>query len=426
MAKNPNSRGAPASSARQPSAPDTGAVYEQGNDGAPERGFRPPPDESLDSISTLEWEQDERIAAILADEENQGARIEVYRKNPDGKWAWVQNYNLEDWSSDKKQDLANLAGGGEYKCRVRRTQGRMGQTFHIVIDKSVKAAGGDDRDPSRDMAASVERLARNGTETMMPLFMQMLQMQQAQSAQMMAQMQKSADTQVALMTAALSRPPQASGMDRVVEVLLAKSLTPQQAGPDLEKVIGALGKLRSLSQSDRGDDDDRGEKKGDLLQTLLTALPAVMKVLASLQPQPVQVDVTPRPRINAPETAAPAMPVATVEPVAPAPIVVEETPPGKDDETRTALAAFLPVIIQQADAGVTAAAVAQALSDQLNDEGFDALIDLIERPDWLAVLADVHEGVMLRSPFFNALRQEMIALAETDDESGEEIEVSHE
>ena len=403
-----------------PGAVTTAAVPPDDDDGVPSRGQRSAPDEALDELDTSEWELDEKITAILRDEENQGARIEVYRKNAAGKWAWVENYDINDWSADKKKDIARIAGGGEYKCRVRRTGGRMGQTFYIVIDSAIKPASAADRDPSRDMAASVERLARG--DGMMPLFMQMLQMQQAQSAQMMQQMQKSADTQVALMTAALTRQPTASGMDRIVEVLLMKAVAPAPAGPDLEKVIGALGKLRALSSTEA--DKEPADRHG-FLDTIMEALPGVLNVLKSMQPT---VPVETMPRVTAVTANPPRIPAAPVTPAAPAApdIPVDDgmtapAPGAKDDDMQRALSMFLPQLVEAAVAGQDALAVARTVyeSEVMTDAMLDALCGVLERPDWFATLADAHEPVTLHVQFFRSLRDEFLRLdSEADDGGG--------
>lgn len=403
---------------------------------APPGGSRPPPDEALDGFNTREWEDEARVAQILDDEENEGAKVEIMRKDVNARWAFCDSFPLSDWSNDRKKDLSMTFGGGEYKARVRKNTGVYGASWHFWIDRNLKPQA-EAKNPAADMAQTVERLARG--DGLMPMFMQMLQMQQSQASVMMQQQRESSQQMLTVITTALTRPQSPPSNDRLLEIILTKALTPAPLAPtqDLGKIIEAVAKLKDIAS---GEDDGRDrEPKKDLLDTIITALPSVLKALSTLQQPQAQVRASatqaaalPARANPAPAPAAPAEPrnvsPQDMEDLQPPPATIEHealtetgaAPPADPsrvpaDPMRTALAEFLPVVMQLADGGTPAADVADKIAEGMDDASFDSLCTLLERPDWMALLADVNDGVMLRSNFFIALRDELLA-----DDGGEE------
>lgn len=396
----------------------------------------PPPD---DAFPDGTFDEENRIAEILADELNNEANLEIYRKTKAGKWAFLDKLSLADWSPDAKLDLAAKYGGGEYKGRVRRTaesvRGTWGPSFHFTIDEQLKPrdqtpAG----QPGGDLTQMLTLMERS--DKTMPLFMQMMQMQAQASQMMMTQMQESNKTLVTILTAALkpgAPPPPPS--EKLIEILATRALTPPPPPLQLADVINLVGKLKTIANSDKplppeAEDD---APRGGLLTSLIESLPSLLKVLGGIaapdtpaEPRVVQaLPAQPAPvAAEAPIRVAEPAPAAHVEPFPPLQDIAHAGPAperaGHDlpDDDVKALRMMLPHLCALADGGTTAADVAAQIDASLPDEAFLRLADLLKREDWLALLIDAHEPVNLRTPFFTALRNELLTMVEPDDALG--------
>lgn len=370
---------------------------------------RMPPDAVL-GAEMVTFEEEDRIREILGDELNEAALLEIFRKDKQGRWAYLCNHPLFDWNSDAKALLAKKYGGGDYKGQVRRmaegSRGQRGQSFQFTIDHSLRPEGAAEESKASDPFAVFERM--NSQNPIMPLFMQMMKTQQDNMAMMMQLQQQHTATLVATLKGSGSPPPS----ERLMEVLLTKALAPSQ-GTDLAGLLGVVAKLKQLTDSSA--DNPRSNSGDGLFDKVLSALPSVLKTLSSLQMQaPPPVALPPAPPAPA---AAPVVPSGEVTAPPPAAGPVQPVASAEADATRLALASFLPQVIALADAGHTPEAVAQTISETIDDPTFVGLVILLERPDWLAVLSDVHEPVLMRSPFFAELRERLLDLAPEADES---------
>ncbi len=398
------------------------------------RTAAPPPDSALDELDDAALDEEARIAEILRDELNNSANLEIYRKDKAGRWAFLDVQPLNDWNAEAKVDLARKYGGGEYKGRVRRqadgVRGTWGPSFHFTIDTSLRPKEDAPAAPGMDVEKMMSLM--NQSDKTMPLFMQMMQMQQQASAAMMMQMQKSNETLVTVLTAALRPQPPAPPMsEKLVEILATKALNPapQQRGiGDLAEVIKAVAQLKNIANADRATVDGEPEPKAGILDSLIEAVPSLLKMLGGLMP-PEQVAPAPRQVEALPAQPLPTapMPVPQATGLPPneafrpveadivstgAPVSPRNNDISKDD--RDALQAFLPSLVQAADAGQPAPVLAEHIGNTLPDSVFFRLVDLLKRDDWMAVLIDAYEPVAIRSPFFTELRNELIAMSEDD------------
>ncbi len=373
----------------------------------------------VSAADARQWAEEQRIEEILQSE-GEGTTIEVHRRQPSGRWALIDCVELGDWHATTKKAF----GGGDYKGRVRRADGTFGPAFHFYIDRSVKPVGSEPRPSAHDISQAQERVTASQHEGMTPMLVQMLQMQREQTALMVQQMQESAKTQVAIITAALSRPPPPGPSEKLMEILATKALAPAAPALDLDRMISAVVKLRNIAQAAPSDGDER-ERSPDLLDRIVGALPSIVRMLGSVQlavpdPTPVaprrierHVETNATPPAPTTETASPD-PEPGPPPVAPtggAPVVDAAA------QNRAALASFLPQIIVMADAGTPPEQVAAAIVEAVPKDAMEALLDLLDRDDYLAILADAHDGVMLRSPFFVDLREELLTQAEEKEEA---------
>lgn len=432
---------APNAPATLPPDHDDGAELETSTEAPPRtrrtRQRRQPPDSVLDELDDGAMQEEARIQEILSDELNNAANLELYRKDRVGKWAFLTTTPLADWNAEAKDGLAKKYGGGEYKGRVRRmadgVRGSWGPSFIFSIDSSLKPeaeaaapAGGVDM---RELTSLIQ-----GSDKTMPLFMQMMQMQQASTQLMLTQMQESQKTLVTVLTAALTRPatpPPPAPSEKLIEILAAKAFNPapQRGISDLAEVIKAVAQLKNIANADKGNLDDEGRERPGVLDSLIEAVPSLLKMFGGMMSQPEPLPAQPAQVQPLPAQSAALAPIRVPEPAAEvrpepyAPVAADiidtgpvVSPRNHDVEPQDvqALAGILPSLVQLADQGRSPEEVAAQIDQALPDALFLRMVDLLKRPDWMAVLIDAHEPVQVRTPFFTGLRDELIALSEDD------------
>jgi hypothetical protein len=185
---------------------------------------------------------------------------------------------------------------------------------------------------------------------------------------------------------------------------------------DIEKLIGVVAKLRDLTGPAEAPERESREEKSDFFSDVMRALPSILKTLTTVrlpppQQQQIQQEQQPAPQA-APQAAAQAAPQAQPNPPAPDAAKVN----------KQALAQFLPQLVSAAEEGSPAPEYASLVRGAMDDEQFDAIIVLLDRDDWLAILSDAHPPVMKWSNWFVTLRTELIKIADEEADDGEEEE----
>jgi len=361
-------------------------------------------------------EEDAKIAQILNNEDYAGAKLEINRRTEAGAYAYLMTLNLSDWSEDSKRVIGDKFGGGEFKAKVRKTGGSFGKSFGFSIDSAVKprgfessAKGGD----SLDLIRQAKALTGDNT----PLLMQMMQAQQSQSMQFMQMMQQqSAENMKALVTIMARPTPVAAPAqnDRVMEILLQKVLAPAPApaaGMDINQMLNVVAKLREMTAPAERDDSPR-EEKSDFFSDVMRALPSILKTLTTVRlPAPQQQQIPQEQPVTA--QAAP-------QAAAPAPRPAANPPADTAQVNKDALAQFLPQLTDAAEEGAVAKEYASLVRGAMDDDQFSAIMVLLDRDDWFAILSDAHPPVMKWSNWFVALRSELVNIADEEDEDEDE------
>ena len=80
------------------------------------------------------------------------------------------------------------------------------------------------------------------------------------------------------------------------------------------------------------------------------------------------------------------------------------------EQIKASLGQLLPMLVVKADAGADVGEIADQVTEGLTDPQLRALQELLSKPDWLAILSEAHEPVMMRSPWFMQLREEILAI----------------
>jgi hypothetical protein len=377
--------------------------------GRPRNGSIPPEDNS---------EEEALINLLRNDADTVDAKIEIQRR-VGNRYAWIDSMPITDWDSgETKQRLAARFGGGDFRARVRRSDGTQAKQFTFTIDHSIQPTPAQPAESQlarrNDSENTIMALMQQQQDTQMK-FMQMLNAQQAESSRQMMQLM------VTAMGAKQAAPvaPVGGFNDRIMELLLTRALAPAPA-PDIMGIIKTLSSIRRDDESARGGDDEGGGGDG-IFDTILKALPQVLPgllsaVQAQQQPQAPARAIAPRPpRPQAPGTPQPA--AAPVAPAAPAAVPASEDTVELDDPqqappiNKAALALFMPQLVELASKEASPVDSAAAIRGALTPDQNAELAALLNTDTWLATLIDANQQVMKYTRWFGALRDALLGEA---------------
>ncbi|MGH9525732.1 MAG: hypothetical protein ACRD2F_03585 [Terriglobales bacterium] len=336
-----------------------------------------PPDAELDrtELPALTEEED-RIRAILSAEENENATYEIFRKSLTGKYDYLDGLlPLSDLSNgDYRKRICESFGGGDYKIRIRKSDGRMAGTVPFSVDKSVRPLA--ERFPAgtaggTDMVKLIETLRPDKKEQGGELFLAMMQMQSQQMAAQMAQFGQ-------MMTAVLGRaaPPASPLPEKMLEIMLNRM---GSGGMDLDKVFSFVEKLRTLNHEEEAPDETSFDRLIDTVRELAPLLLAKMPALGAAAPVP-EIPVRPEPKPVAPESA----------------------------ELRARLAEYLILLCGQCDAGAAAPDLADWLKTHLKGQELQGVQSTLAGEHWLEDLTGLHAPVAARAGWFRELRAALL------------------
>jgi hypothetical protein len=380
----------------------------------------PPPEDTAAGGESLPgtlagdmFEEDIKIAEIMRSEMNVGAKLEIYRKETSGQWAYCDYVLLDEWTPEVKQRLARMFGGGDYRARVRRADATFGPSLKFFIDKSLTPQREDPRAMELQQAAAE---AKSGGG-MVGLIMQLMTSQQQQfQAQLVAQRESSTQILTIVTTALTRQAPVAPPVsEKLVELLATRALAPAAPHNELATLISALSQLRRMMVEAGGTPGPDGKPKKDFLEIILEALPTIVQMFKQPEPgrSPPRADAA-RMVSGSDRTISPAEPVAVsateVPATAAAPAAAPTVPLDPMAQIKAELAPLLAELVEYADKGADPGEIADQVTEALDDAKLAAMQGLLRRPDWFAILSEAHEPVMMRSPWFTALREEILAI----------------
>lgn len=346
--------------------------------------------DEIDAKEEQRLQEETSIHQMLQREDAATATIIVSRRTtPTQKYAHLTEIGINDYN---REDLANQFGGGQYRCRVRRSDGAFGGTWYFEIDNSRRpeAESSSPGTPGGfDAVRLVETMAEKfGKKDGDNQLAQALMSKSDDMFKMMIMMQQENTKLIAgMMQAMASRPQPApdSAMANMSTMLLKHSL--DQSQTRMDDMISTIVKLKKLSDDKENDGD---EEKGSFISDVMSAIPQIMQQV--FKPQ-----------------AAPAIPE---QPTAPAQV---KAPEANDNMSKVGIA--MANVLQMAEAGADPAAVYDAYSPMLDDQDLDVLIKYLEDPKWFENLSKSLPAVIAHKEWFEELRD--LILDEDEDEATE-------
>lgn len=361
----------------------------------------------IDSDEEKRLREENEISTILEREDATTSTIIVNRRmNRTERYAHLAEIGLKDYN---REEIARQYGGGEYRCRIRRSDGSFGPTWYFSVDKTRKAeldAEGGGTAGGYDAVRLVETVASKLSEKQTgPDMNSIVNMMSDKSDKMMQMMimnqQESTKMMVGMMSAMASamagrpQPTNDTALTSISTMLLKHSL--ESSKTSMDDMLGTIIKLKKLAGED---EEDAEPEKGSFVQDIVGAIPQLMRTMfpggQQAQPLPEQAPVQ-----------------ASTAPTAQTP----QTPP-KELTPQEKMESIIPALIQFAEQKSDPGEVHDFYQQLITDEEYEAVATYLENPGWWENISKPIPQMVPHKEWFFALRE--IILEVPADESPED------
>ena len=347
----------------------------------------------IDSDEEKRLREENEISTILEREDATTSTIIVNRRmNRTERYAHLAEIGLKDYN---REEIARQYGGGEYRCRIRRSDGSFGPTWYFSVDKTRKSemdsestgtAGGYDAVRLVETVASKLSEKQSGPDmnsivNMMSdksdKMMQMMIMNQQESTKMMVGMMSA----MASAMAGRPQPTNDTALTSISTMLLKHSL--ESSKTSMDDMLGTIIKLKKLAGED---EEDAEPEKGSFVQDIVGAIPQLMRTMfpAGQQAQPL------------PEQAPVQAPTASTTQTPP-PAPKELTPQEK-------MESIIPALIQFAEQKSDVGEVHDFYQQLITDEEYESVATYLENPGWWENISKPIPQMLPHKEWFFALR----------------------
>lgn len=350
---------------------------------------------------THEEEQDDvsKIQALLKELDMSGGVARIFRQRPgQAKHEYEGEIPADTFTLET---IKRAYGGGDYQVRFAAKGGRYVRSIRFSIDPRHKG----ELDKVHDIQTPVTQ--NNDNSQALLAFMMQQQQTQAQQAQqsmtlMMTMMSESQKSMAAIIAAAIGggrqvTPDSSSKFIEVMMPMLTESMKPRGGVAELTENVKLVKELMGTAPEK--------EEKDDMLEKMMTIgapiLGAFMSRGQPQQPQPQPVRVNPM---------QPAQPQALPTP--------EQMAQAKAQDLLGKLRFVTPVLVRAAKKGSFIDSYVDILNDNLDDEGHEMLVFMLQRDDWISTLFNDNPDVVANRQWFENLREAI--LNPDEDTTGEE------
>ena len=349
---------------------------------------------------THEEEQDDvsKIQALLKELDMGGGVARIFRQRPgQAKHEYEGEIPADAFTLET---IKRSYGGGDYLIRFAAKGGRYVRSIRFAIDPRHKG--------ELDKINEPPPVTQNSNDNSQALLAFMMQQQQTQAQQaqqsmtlMMTMMSESQKSMAAIIAAAIGgggRQVQSEPSSKFIEVMmpmLTESMKPRGGVAELTENVKLVKELMGSAPEK--------EEKDDMLEKMMTiGAPLIGAFMSRGQPQPQQ----PQPvRVN------PTQPQALPTP--------EQIAQAKAQELLGKLRFVTPVLVRAAKKGSYVDSYIDILNDNLDDEGHEMLVYMLQRDDWVTTLFNDNPDVVANRQWFENLR-EAILTPDDEDTTGEE------
>lgn len=356
----------------------------------------PLPDAEPEFVHEEEQDDVSKIQALLKELDMSGGVARIFRQRPgQAKHEYEGEIPADTFTLET---IKRAYGGGDYQVRFAAKGGRYVRSIRFSIDPRHKG----ELDKLLEPPAPV---SQNDNSQALLAFMMQQQQAQAQQAQqsmtlMMTMMSESQKSMAAIIAAAIGgggRQVQSEPSSKFIEVMmpmLTESMKPRGGMAELTENVKLVKELMGSAPEK--------EEKDDMLEKMMTIgaplLGAFMSRGQQPQPQPQPV------RVN------PVQPQALPTP--------EQMAQAKAQDLLGKLRFVTPVLVRAAKKGSYLDSYVDILNDNLDDEGHEMLVFMLQRDDWISTLFNDNPDVVANRRWFENLREAI--LNPDEDAPGEE------
>ena len=356
----------------------------------------PLPDAEPEFVHEEEQDDVSKIQALLKELDMSGGVARIFRQRPgQAKHEYEGEIPADTFTLET---IKRAYGGGDYQVRFAAKGGRYVRSIRFSIDPRHKG----ELDKLLEPPAPV---SQNDNSQALLAFMMQQQQAQAQQAQqsmtlMMTMMSESQKSMAAIIAAAIGgggRQVQSEPSSKFIEVMmpmLTESMKPRGGMAELTENVKLVKELMGSAPEK--------EEKDDMLEKMMTIgaplLGAFMSRGQQPQPQPQPV------RVN------PVQPQALPTP--------EQLAQAKAQDLLGKLRFVTPVLVRAAKKGSYLDSYVDILNDNLDDEGHEMLVFMLQRDDWISTLFNDNPDVVANRQWFENLREAI--LNPDEDAPGEE------
>ena len=363
---------------------------------------------------THEEEQDDvsKIQALLKELDMSGGVARIFRQRPgQAKHEYEGEIPADTFTLET---IKRAYGGGDYQVRFAAKGGRYVRSIRFSIDPRHKG----ELDKVHDIQTPVTQ--NNDNSQALLAFMMQQQQTQAQQAQqsmtlMMTMMSESQKSMAAIIAAAIGggrqvTPDSSSKFIEVMMPMLTESMKPRGGVAELTENVKLVKELMGTAPEK--------EEKDDMLEKMMTiGAPILGAFMSRGQPQP-----QPQPQPVRVNPMQPAQPQALPTP--------EQMAQAKAQDLLGKLRFVTPVLVRAAKKGSYLDSYVDILNDNLDDEGHEMLVFMLQRDDWISTLFNDNPDVVANRQWFENLREAILnpdedAPGEETAQAGQEPKASH-
>lgn len=356
----------------------------------------PLPDAEPEFVHEEEQDDVSKIQALLKELDMGGGVARIFRQRPgQAKHEYEGEIPADAFTLET---IKRSYGGGDYLIRFAAKGGRYVRSIRFAIDPRHKG--------ELDKINEPPPVTQNSNDNSQALLAFMMQQQQTQAQQaqqsmtlMMTMMSESQKSMAAIIAAAIGGGGRqvAEPSSKFIEVMmpmLTESMKPRGGVAELTENVKLVKELMGTAPEK--------EEKDDMLEKMMTiGAPLIGAFMSRGQPQPQQ----PQPvRVN------PTQPQALPTP--------EQIAQAKAQELLGKLRFVTPVLVRAAKKGSYVDSYIDILNDNLDDEGHEMLVYMLQRDDWVTTLFNDNPDVVANRQWFENLR-EAILTPDDEDTTGE-------
>jgi hypothetical protein len=345
----------------------------------------PLPDQDPEFVHEEEQDDVSKIQSLLKELDMSGGVARIFRQRPgQAKHEYEGEIPADTFTLET---IKRAYGGGDYQVRFAAKGGRYVRSIRFSIDPRHKG----ELDKVHDIQTPVTQTNDNSQALL--AFMMQQQQAQAQQAQqsmtlMMTMMSESQKSMAAIIAAAIGggrqvTPDSSSKFIEVMMPMLTESMKPRGGVAELTENVKLVKELMG-SAPEKEEKDDMLEKMMTIGAPLLGAF--MSRGQQAPQPQPVRVN--------------PAQPQALPTP--------EQMAQAKAQDLLGKLRFVTPVLVRAAKKGSYLDSYVDILNDNLDDEGHEMLVFMLQRDDWISTLFNDNPDVVANRQWFENLREAIL------------------